>query len=594
MAKSFKRSGTTQNYGLLFVLTLAACSASSPSNPQPGASGAAGPTGGGAAPVGTGGAGTVTGSGGSGSGVTALGPCQGSDIPLHKRLVRLSFNQISNAVTSLTNAALGATIAATYEIGDSEHRTFPPLASPREGSTLTDSTWAKGDKIAADVAKYVIDNVATVTNCGAAPSADCAKAFVLAFAERAFRRPLNDAEQANLVKVLADVTAAGGSASEQLQYGIYAVLESPYFLYRTEFGQDAGQAGSLTPHEVASQLAFFLTDTPPDKPLLDAAAQGALSTPEQVSAQVKRIVALPEAKQNLQDAMFSYFGLYGLEKVVVDSPDFTEPVRNSMLHESELFLENTLWSPKLSSLLNGRQSTINATLAPLYGVPAPTTGLDADGFALVDLPANRAGILTNLGFLTARSRPDQPSVVGRGLLVNAALLCAVNPEFPKQLADQIAAASMMLAEASEREKSDYRTSTTPCSGCHKAFDPYGLALGNFDTVGRFQTMDSKGRAIDAAVTLPPTAGSAQVKSATEMADALAGGGTFAACMAKNVMLYALAEVPDEGASVTSVSVNGCATQSIAAGFVKTGQSFSDLVEQVAVSNTLGQRSAGAK
>jgi hypothetical protein len=79
-----------------------------------------------------------------------------------------------------------------------------------------------------------------------------------------------------------------------------------------------------------------------------------------------------------------------------------------------------------------------------------------------------------------------------------------------------------------------------------------------------------------------------------MADALAGGGTFAACMAKNVMLYALAEVPDEGASVASVRVDGCATQSIAASFVKTGQSFSDLVEQVAVSNTLGQRSAGVK
>ena len=75
---------------------------------------------------------------------------------------------------------------------------------------------------------------------------------------------------------------------------------------------------------------------------------------------------------------------------------------------------------------------------------------------------------------------------------------------------------------------------------------------------------------------------------------LAGGGAFAACMAKNVMLYALAEVPDEAASLEAVSMTGCATQSIASSFAKTGQSFSDLVEQVALSNTLGQRSAGAK
>jgi Protein of unknown function (DUF1592)/Protein of unknown function (DUF1588)/Protein of unknown function (DUF1595) len=602
MAKLSKQCGTVQNLGLLFVLALTgACSSGSVANPPPGqGSGASGGSGSGsgtgAVPGGGAGsvAGGVTGSGGSGSGGAPVGACQGNDVPLHKRLVRLSFNQISNAVTSLTNASLGATIAATYEIGDSEHRTFPPLASPREGSTLTDSTWAKGDKIAADVAKYVLDNAATVSNCGAAPSADCAKAFVLSFAERAFRRPLKDAEKANLSKVLTDVTAAGGSAADQLQYGVYAVLESPYFLYRTEFGQDSAQPGPLTAYEVANQLAFFLTDAPPDKPLLDAAAQGLLTTPDQVGAQVKRIVALPATKQNLQDAMFSYFGLYGLEEVVVDSADFTQPVRNSMQHESELFLKNILWSPKLASLLTARQSTINATLAPLYGVAAPTSGLDADGFGLVDLPANRAGMLTNLGFLTARSRPDQPSVVGRGLLVNKALLCATNPEFPKDLADTIAAASATLADATERAKSEYRTSTPPCKNCHLSFDAYGLALGNFDTVGRFQTMDSKGRAIDAAVTLPDTAGGAQVKSATEMAAALAGGGTFASCMAKNVMLYALAEVPDEGTSVASVSVNGCATQSIAAGFAKTGQSFSDLVEQVAVSNTLGQRSAGAK
>jgi hypothetical protein len=590
MAKLSKRRGAAHKLGLLSVLALtSACASSS------GGGATAGGGQGAVAGTGTPTAGTTGNSGGSsGTGMTDLGPCQGTDVPLHKRLVRLSFNQISNAVTALTSPALGAKIAETYEIGDSEHRTFPPLASAREGSQLTDSSWAKTEKIAADVGKYVLENAATATNCGATPTADCAKAFVLTFAERAFRRPLTDADKAALTKVFTDVAAAGGNAAEQLQYGVYAVLQSPSFLYRTEFGADAGQAGALTAHEIANQLSFFLTDAPPDGPLLEAATQGTLASPEQVAAQVKRILATPQAKQNLQDAMFSYFGLYGLETVVVDAAEFTPALRNSMQHESELFLQNNLWSPKLAGLLTARQSSINATLAPLYGVAAPTTGLDADGFGPVELPADRAGILTNLGFLTARSRPDQPSVVGRGLLVNAALLCAKNPEFPAALSNQISAASAMLAEATEREKSNYRTTTPPCSGCHTGFDPYGLALGNFDSIGRFTTMDSKGRAIDASVTLPANAGGAQVKSATEMADVLAGGGAFAACMAKNVMLYALAEVPDEGASLASVSVNGCATQSIASGFAKTGQSFSDLVEQVAISNTLGQRSAGVK
>lgn len=585
MTKLSSRRGVMRKVGAVSVLLLGnACQSGSPAagseQPNPGATG------------GSSGAGTSGGGSGNSAGAAPVGNCQGTEIAVPKRLVRLSFNQLSNSVRALTNDALAATIEATYEIGDSEHRTFPPLASPREGSTLTDASWAKGDKIAADVAKYVVDNVATVTSCGATPSADCAKTFVLSFAERAFRRPLNDAEKANLGQVLTQVTTLGGTTSEQLQYGVYAVLESPHFLYRTELGQSATEAGAPTAYETASQLAFFLTDAPPDQALLDAAAQNALGTREQISAQVKRILALPSAKQNLQDAMFSYFGLFGLEKVIVDSPDFNDPVRNSMLRESQLFLQNNLWGPKLAQLLTTRTSSINATLAPLYGVAAPTSGLDADGFANVELPPDRAGILTNLGFLTARSRPDQPSVVGRGLLVNSALLCATNPEFPAALAEQIASVSAMLEDATERAKSDFRTSTAPCSACHTAFDPYGLSLGNFDSIGRFQTMDSKGRAIDPAVTLPPNAGGVKVASATEMAEALAGGGAFAACMAKNVMLYALSEVPADGASVASVSVDGCATRAIAASFGQTGQSFSDLVEQVAISSTLGQRSQG--
>jgi len=586
MAKHSKERWAEPHFALLAALALTtACDGGAAGGPKPGQGQPSAGSGGGANVAGGTGTAGTPGLGGS-------GPCVGNDVPVPKRLVRLSFNQLSNAVRSLTNETLATTIATTYEIGDSEHRTFPPLASPREGSVFTDANWAKGDKIAADVGKYIADNAATTTTCGAAPSADCAKEFVLSFAERAFRRPLNDTEKASLTAVLTAVTAAGGTASNQLQYGVYAALESPHFLYRTEFGESPVAAGPLGAFEVASQLSFFLTDAPPDQPLLDAAKLGALSTPEQVSAQVKRILALPASKQNLQDAIYSYFGLYGLENVIINSPDFTEPVRNSMLRESELFLQNNLWGAKLSDMLTTRKSTINATLAPLYGATAPTTGLDADGFGTVDLPANRAGILTNLGFLSARSRPNQPSVVGRGLLVNAALLCAENPAFPAGLAAQIEEVSAQQVDATERAKSQYRTTTAPCSGCHVGFDPYGLALGNFDGIGRYTTMDPQGRAIDPSVLLPPNAGGVQVMSAVEMADKLASGGGFAACMAKNVMAFALAETPTDGEAGAALKLDGCATQAVTAGFNKSGQSFSDLVEQVAVSNTLGQRSAG--
>src|SRR5690606_40462479 len=108
------------------------------------------------------------------------------------------------------------------------------------------------------------------------------------------------------------------------------------------------------------------------------------------------------------------------------------------------FLNHTLWSGVLNDLLTSRTTFVNQNLATLYNVAYPPAGStpDADGFAMAELDANRAGLLSNAGFLTARSRPDVPSVVGRGLLVNATLLCAEVPVFPEDLAEQVEAAKI--------------------------------------------------------------------------------------------------------------------------------------------------------
>jgi hypothetical protein len=102
-------------------------------------------------------------------------------------------------------------------------------------------------------------------------------------------------------------------------------------------------------------------------------------------------------------------------------------------------------------------------------------------------------MLTQGGFLVARARPMAGSVVGRGLLVNAALVCNVNPPFPESLAGEIEAANVLLADATEQEKAAYRADRSrPCATCHPNFDVYGLALENFDTIARYREVDDKG------------------------------------------------------------------------------------------------------
>ncbi len=515
-------------------------------------------------------------------------------------MVRLTFNQIAASIRSIFGNAEADAIAQTYEIGDLTHRTFPPLANPREGSSITDANWQSGDHIANDLGDYVFENFATVTGCTATPTDACARAYVARLAEEAYRRPLTTEETMRLMDGVYTPIAPGGGTDtemtiqEAVRYSVYAIFESPQFLYRTEFGDAAANAGGLQPYEVASQLSFFLADGPPDQPLLDAAAAGNVN----VASQVDRLLATDPVKTNLAAAMFAYFTLPVLEVVNIDpmkTPAWTEGLRASMYHEAELFLQDNLWSGPLDGLLTSRETVVNSNIATLYGVQFPPAGVtpDADGFAPIQLPADRAGLLTLSGFLTEKSNPDAESVVRRGLLVNGTILCGDNPPFPDDQAtlDKIAAAAAVLMDASERERADYRATTPPCNGCHTGFDPYGLSLENYDLVGRYRTMDEQGRPIDATTTLPENAGSVMVTSPVEMANALVASGAFGTCLASNLLAYALAEIPPT--ADTSLATTGCATGAVATGFNASGtKSFSDLARSIALSNTLMTRSAG--
>lgn len=516
--------------------------------------------------------------------------CTGWEIAMPKRLIRLTFHQIASSLRPVFGDAFAEEMISANSIVPPTRRTFPPLGDISEGSSYIDTRWQTADAIAKAAGEYALANFAEFTQCGASPTDECARNFVLDLAERAFRRPLSETEKTSLLKVYDDSMAApGAQIPEAVQHSVYAIYSSPHFLYRTELGTGS-EEGPLTPYEVASQISYFLTDGPPDQALLDAARAGALATPEQIGPHVDRLLATSDAQINLASGVLASLGISNVRTVVIDpskvpTTDFNAGVAASMYREAELFINNVLWKGgKVSDLITSRNSFIDANLAKIYGVPAPTANLDADGFGPVELPENRAGLLTLAGFLTSRSRPDEQSVVGRGLAVNDAILCQQNPAFPENLASQIEALSEQQASLTEREKAEYRAKTTPCNACHASFDPYGVALENYDIIGRFRTTDSHDRPIDASVTLPDRAGGGVAQNAVEVANALASSGAFAACVATKLMTYALAE--------TGVTGNSCATKAVAAAFAQTDQSFAALVKAVAVSKTLTHRSGG--
>jgi hypothetical protein len=553
----------------------------------------------------SGGTGTGTGGGSpptAGSAVVGpdgmMVPCEGSTVSEAKRIVRLSFNQISNTMHSLFNEKLGQKLDVDFEMGAESQtsRNFPPLASPQEGSVISATIWPVNDQIADATGAYTLTNLDEITGCGAAPTDTCAQAYVKTLAERAYRRPLTDAETTSIKQVYTEVKTIYGTVPEAIQHSVYAIVQSPQLLYRTELGTNQAEAGPLTPYELASELSYFLTDGPPDQQLLDAAKANKLSTKDDLTAHVTRLLALPAARKNLEGAMFSYFKLDNLATVKIDDPGFTNGtmakpftgIRESSYRESELFFTKTLWNGPLAGLLTAKKSSINTTLAALYGITLPTVPADETTFVEVDLPANRAGLMTQAGFLASNSRPDIPSAVARGLVVNAALLCATNPSFPEDegTLGKIADAKAALVNATARAQSEYRTTTPACLGCHQNFDAYGLALENYDAIGRYRTVDPQGRPIDASVTLPASAGGGVAKDTIDMETQVANAAGFASCVAKNMLNWALAE----GSALTPTS---CPATAVAVGFGSSDKSYSALLREIAVSDAFVNRTAGA-
>jgi hypothetical protein len=584
------------------------------------AAGGSGPTGGtgGSTMAGAGGTtptGGVGGAGGSGAYPTNCVSAHPTipTLTTPKRVVRLTEYQLFNAYSALFGAQAAATIIVNEDPPNILEREFPPISGEL---SVSEGMFALYDRMAQAAMAYVVANSGTLTSCGETPSdMACVQAYVLSLAEKAFRHPLTPEETAAITgQFWADMNAAPASVPQLLGYGVYGVLSSPSFIYRTEFGTDVNADGALTPYETATALSMFLTDQPPDAELLMAAATNALG-PQQLRDQATRLLATPEARRNLEIALIRYFQLTNAPNVILNADvtpglTVTGGLLSSIFHEGELFMKNVLWSGPLSNLLLTRQTWTSSMVAEqVYNVAGPTT-VDADGFGLVELPAGRSGLLTLSTFLTSGTRSTGPSPVTRGLAVNGSIVCEVNPPFP-EVSDgmggvmpdpEVEEAIAMLAGASELERTEYRAMTPKCNGCHAAFDTFGMVLTPFDAIGRPITMDLEGRPIDASWTtmdLPESVNGGvptTVTNAVEVANALVASGAMDRCIAMNFINFALTEVSKGGANNTDLGrgsqTQSCAVQGVIDRFATTDKSFTSLMREIAASDTLTVRSKG--
>ncbi len=329
---------------------------------------------------------------------------------------------------------------------------------------------------------------ARVVTCAPATPADdtCTAKIMRAFGARAWRRPLTDAEVADLTSVVRADLATGDDFPSAIAEGVTTMLVSDTFLYRQELDPPAPSvaAHALSSYELATRLSYLLWSTMPDDALFALAATDDLQKPDVLAAQVTRLLADARSDGFVRNFLGQWLGFRTLDGPTLDRmPAWIPAVQASMFEEARLFATDFVQSDrKLGELFTNDVNFVDTYLASIYGVPSPTqTGTFVRQTNTTDA---REGYLGLAAWLTLTSDPDASSPMKRGQWIDDQLLCQPVPA-PPAAGHPIAAPS---ATGTPRQQYDNTRANMPaCAACHQLFEPMGLGLENFDQVGRFHT-----------------------------------------------------------------------------------------------------------
>lgn len=484
-------------------------------------------------------------SGGSGVGGTAPGNGGASglgggsdpgqpEIP-NKPIHRLSGVEYDNTLRDLTGTALRFGEGFASEEADGFDNIAAALTmSPRQ----VEAYFVAARKVSADIfAQPTLRD--RIVDCTPDGSNACAEAVIRKFGLRAFRRPITPAESTALLAKYQEAQGLGVSALGALEHLVHIMLASPQFLYRVEHDPNLADPAPhpLDGYELASRLSYALWSSMPDDGLLERAGAGAISAPEGLLAEVERMLGDPRSEMLVKNFAAQWLGSNRLDEHVASSaifPDYGPELASSMRQEMELYVAEFMSSERpYTEFLSADFNFVDARLAPLYGMAPPTT----PGHARVtDTTDKRSGFLGLAGFLTHTSRETRTSPIIRGKWILDAVWC-MRLEVPADLVIE-ALPEPVEGEAptTVREQMAAHRVSPACSGCHNLIDPIGLALENFDAIGRYRGVYENGLAIDTKGVMPS---GEMVDGLASLATALGNDPTFLSCAASKFGTYAL-------------------------------------------------------
>lgn len=469
------------------------------------------------------------------SGVAATG--QGANrAPTKVALRRITESQYRHTIADLFGPTLK--IDARFE---PERREEGLLALGSAMLSLTSSGFEQYFAVATSISDQVLNEKTRDATVGCKPAdvsqmdAACARQFIEKYGEVLFRRPLTQAEVQSRLKSAAVGTSQAKDFYAGLKLALTSLLIAPDFLFRVENAENDPanpKQQRLDAYTKAARLSYLLWDSAPDSELLATARSGAIHSPEVLKQQVERMVASPKFEQGARAFFTDMLQLDGFGNLVKDPaiyPKFNQSIAEGAREQMLLRAVDLLVKKNgdYRDLFTSNDTFINRSLASVYNVPYASKAAWAPYTFPED--AERAGILTDVGFLSLHAHPGTSSPTRRGIKVLEIFMCQETPQPP---------ANVDFSKVQDSTKGTVRgrlldhMENEGCSGCHRRTDPLGLSLEHFDGLGQLRTMENN-MPIDVTAELKET----KFDGAKGLGEYLRNDPRVASCLVRNVYSY---------------------------------------------------------
>jgi len=375
--------------------------------------------------------------------------------------------------------------------------------------------------------------------------ADHAREILTRLLPKAFRRPVDDQTINAYLEIAKEHWAEGYSFEDAVHLLVRNVLISPRFLYR---GVSENQWDD---YDLATRLAYFLTQAPPDEQLVKLAHQGQLSNPSILRQETKRLMPEHPDSPMIQSFTGQWLDTSLLSEIMPDAVfKFSEAEIAMAEAEAEWFFTEMLAKnlPMTDFIAPDFALTSRAFAKKNYDYDESLAPAEPDYYnedlKIERLPLFRegrfGGLLTQSAVMTATANGVDTQPVLRGVWVLENILGLPPPEPPKNVP---ALTPDTRGSITPRDLLTAHTDDPACYTCHQLIDPIGFVLENFDPVGNWRDAWPKiDVPIDSSGVLPDGTTIADV---TELkAWVVDNIDLFSRCISEKLLTYATGRVPN--------------------------------------------------